>query len=75
MRVWLARDNNGDLSFYDKKPKRMKNFFLPSSRKMESLSWFVLPKDEFPEVTWENSPQEYELEYKLTFVKKGGKDD
>ena len=53
----------------------MKGFFLPSSGKMESLSWFVLPKDEFPEVTWENSPQEYELEYKLTFVKKGGQDE
>lgn len=70
MKVWLARDKNGDLAFFDRKPCRNKSFFLPKLDKMESVSWFVLPKDEFPEVTWENSPQECELEYKLTFIKK-----
>ena len=72
MRVWLARDKNGDLSFYDRKPSRKKNFFLPTTEKMKPLSWFMLPKDEFPEVTWENSPKEYDFEFKLTPIEEGG---
>lgn len=72
MIVWMARDKDGNLSIFDRKPLRKKAFFLPSTRRGELLSWWVFPKEMFPDVTWENSPIQYELEMKLTPIKEGG---
>lgn len=72
MRVWLARDENGDLSMFDKKPCRKLRFFIPCTNGGKKISWWIFPQDKFPNVTWENSPQEYELELKLTPIKEGG---
>lgn len=54
--VWIARDKDGELCLYKSKPWRCvydqfdcDEMFLP------------MDSDMFPEITWENSPKEFEL--------------
>lgn len=54
--VWIARDKDGELCLYKSKPCRCvydqfdcDEIFLP------------MDSDMFPEITWENSPKEFEL--------------
>ena len=52
--MWIARDKNKHLFIYTEKPVRDEfdsTFFTGGE-------CFELNKDEFPEVTWENSPME-----------------
>ena len=61
MRLWLARDLDGMLFLYTKKPKyhsRCEMFFAIDG------DWINLSEcnmDDFPEVTVENSPMEVEI--------------
>lgn len=52
--LWIARDSNGYLYLYDKKPfKRGLTFYA------EDDDWACcLGKDLFPKVTFENSPKQ-----------------
>jgi hypothetical protein len=58
MKLWIARDYNGELYLYTKKPKfgsdADKGFFYGDD-------WWEIDRNLFPEVTFENSPQEVEL--------------
>lgn len=77
MKVWIARDADGGLFMFSKKPKKMSTFFMRNnSEDEESTGIWPLPEACLQEVTWENSPQEFYIEincYKLiTKVKKGG---
>lgn len=60
MKLWIARDDDNALFLYDEKPIKRKHRF--------TLKWFShafkIKSQHFPEVTFENSPQEVEL--KLT---------
>lgn len=53
--VWIARDKDGELCLYKSKPSRCglcfdcDEMFLP------------MDSDMYPEITWENSPKEFEL--------------
>ena len=61
---------------FSQKPKREDRWFVAFKSKPEPISWWELPEQFFPEVTWENSPRKYELEMKftdLTFEKGGEK--
>lgn len=53
--VWIARDKNGELCLYKSKPWRCGQCF--------DFDEVFMPMDEdmFPEITWENSPKEFEL--------------
>ncbi len=51
--MWLARDENGSLWVYRTYPTRNEKYF--DSQFLDSVK---INKDEFPEVTWENSPVE-----------------
>ena len=53
LKGWIARDERSNLCLYDDipMPRRSISMFTGSVIK-------VLEKDSFPEVTWENSPQE-----------------
>lgn len=53
--MWIARDRNGCLFVYDKKPQRNTaiGFFYSDTMNIDAIS-----NDFFPEVTWENSPKE-----------------
>lgn len=74
MKVWIARDADGGLFMFSKKPKKMSTIFVRNND--ESTGIWPIPEDHLTEVTWENSPQEFYIEincYKLiTKVKKGG---
>lgn len=54
MELWIARDKSGVLALYPDKPMKMDDIW-------DSDNWFVLDRASFPEVTFENSPQEVEL--------------
>jgi hypothetical protein len=66
MKLWIARDENGQLWLFDKPP-------VLRDKKVEDTnhSWFDMAEDGiynyclscdmFPEVTFANSPQEVEL--------------
>ena len=64
MRLWIARDKDGSLILYDNAPDKRSEYFLPY------VGYNDMPLDDrmFPEVTFENSPQEVEL--KLIIVTK-----
>lgn len=55
--MWIARELNGDLWLYKKKPQKLQVIFLGGVDN-ESMQ---LPDDAFPKVIFANSPQEVEL--------------
>lgn len=57
MKMWIARDLNGDLWLYKKKPLKLQTIFLGGEHN-ESME---LPDDTFPKVIFANSPMEVEL--------------
>ena len=63
MKLWIARDLNGDLCLYDKKPKLSEEVegVWVCSQYGEFVNVIVLPSEYFPEVTFENSPVQIEL--------------
>ena len=60
MKLWIARDENGEIYLHTKKPSL---FHKIEGMKLvwNSDDWFWLDKNLFPEVTFENSPMEVEL--------------
>ena len=56
MKMYIARDPNGDLYIHAEKP-----FFANSIRGWLSDNWMTVSCNEYPEVTFENSPMEVEL--------------
>jgi hypothetical protein len=60
MKLWIARDKDGYSQLYAEKPIKKDWYFqcVPFTEK------FTISHRLFPEVTFENSPQEVELSYK-----------
>ena len=60
MKLWIARDKDGYSQLFVEKPIKKNGYFekVPNTKTF-TISWLL-----FPEVTFENSPQEVEL--KLT---------
>ena len=54
MKMWITRDFNGDLCLHMERPRLLKTMWA-------SDDWVFLNEDLFPEVTFENSPQEVEF--------------
>lgn len=59
-KMWIARDKDGTLCIYKGKPSRYEGFFDNGT----NYSTIYLESKLFPEITWENSPQEIELKIK-----------
>ena len=57
MKLWIARDKNGVLALFGDVPKQKNGVFYDP---FYDVVW-ILPKEEFPELTFKNSPQEVEL--------------
>ena len=57
MKLWIARDKDGMLYISEEKPKLFGDYFDTSIGTFYS----EIPSGLFPEVTFENSPQEVEL--------------
>lgn len=55
MKLWIARDANGELYLYEMEPIGTFDYFYSSYVSIK------IDKNLFPEVTFENSPQEVEL--------------
>ena len=56
MKLWITRDPNGDLYIHAEKP-----FFAGSIKGWLSDNWISVSCNDYPEVTFENSPMEVEL--------------
>ena len=64
MKLWIARDLDGNLCLYGKEPKlseEIEGFWVCSQYGDEIVEVIVLPSEYFPEITFKNSPQEIEL--------------
>ena len=57
MKLWIARDENGCLYLYNKPPRLERCYFLPQ----KGYDFLQLDSELFPDVTFENSPQEVEI--------------
>lgn len=60
MKLWIARDKNGELWVYDHKPIKKDEIFQ-SDFELDKCVVSELPVWGLPEVTFENSPQEIEI--------------
>lgn len=61
MELWIARDENRILCGYHEKPIRdEENRCFEQSIKDEDC--WILSMDDYPNVTWENSPQRVRIE-------------
>lgn len=60
MKLWIARDKDGDIYLHRNKP------YLRTAEiwTCDDQEYFLLEEETFPEVTFENSPQEVELKLK-----------
>lgn len=57
MKLWIARDESGELYLYDDVPEKLITYFIQQGYKNVTK----LSNDLFPEITFNNSPQEVEL--------------
>lgn len=58
MKLWVARDKNNDLYLYNRLPSLD---YYGTSFDADSDEHLMLDEGSFPEVTFENSPQQVEL--------------
>lgn len=56
MKMWIARDKNGNLFLHRDRP-----YLSRLCGVWDSDDYFRLNKADYPEVTFENSPQEVEI--------------
>lgn len=63
MKLWIARDKDGYLCLYGKKPKLSEEIEgnWVCSQYDDPVNIIILPFEYFPEVTFENSPQQVEI--------------
>lgn len=61
MKVWIARDADGGLFMYDSEPNRKDTFFMSEIAEATIRGQWPLPEGLLREVTWENSPKEFEM--------------
>jgi len=77
MKVWIARDADGGLFMYAKRPNKHGTFFLTAPEWSPNGNW-ELPEALLRDVTWENSPKEFEMVMDIFELKaqiKKGDDD
>jgi hypothetical protein len=62
MKLWIARDLDGTLWSFEECPIKKEKLFYPTKDITGRFTYYrSIPADWFPEVTFENSPQEAEL--------------
>lgn len=62
MKLWIARDFDGSLWMYKRKPAKKAHHFCPFTESdLYKVDYYYLPHKLFPEVTFENSPKVIEL--------------
>lgn len=65
MKLWIARDRDGSLWVYESKPilDSKKEYFIIIEENFGNSLSTTLPEKWFPEITFENSPRQVELNY------------
>ena len=58
MKLWIARDRDNDLRVFTSEPYERHGIFMTE---FDNDDFIFIDSDMFPEVTFENSPQEVEL--------------
>ena len=62
MKLWIARDKDETLWIFKEYPIKKEKIFHPTGDITGRFTYYrSMPTDLFPEVTFENSPQEVEL--------------
>ena len=64
MKLWIARTDSGLIAIYKRKPYKKYDYFTKKwwwHIDDSTGDYMCLPDNSFPEVTFENSPQEVEL--------------
>ena len=56
-KLWIARDKDGSLYLYSKKPHKDERMFVTNG----TGDILQLDKNSHSEITWENSPQRIEI--------------
>lgn len=69
--MWIARDKSGIVYLYEAKPIRSGVYFCPP---LGNHSMMYIGKEIYPELTYENSPQEVNLTLPTTGFDRGRKD-
>ena len=59
--MWIARDKDGTLSLFKHKPINYADRCWILHNEFEYGNFIELNSEDFPEITWENSPKEFEL--------------
>ena len=62
MKLWIARDKDGELCLYKTKPWKRVNTIYNNDEFDCDDDFMEIDSNLFPEVTFENSPQRVELE-------------
>lgn len=62
MKLWIARDKDGELCLYKTKPWKRINTIYHNDEFDCNDSFIKIDSDLFPEVTWENSPKKVKFE-------------
>ena len=60
MKMWIARDKDGELYIYNKKPQRN----IDKWGAVSISNFFKIPKTWFPTITWETDPKIAKLKLK-----------
>lgn len=60
MELWIARDKDGELYLYNKKPSRQEENFCIFH--IDGGDCCKIPDEYYPSVTWENSPKKMTIE-------------
>ena len=61
MKLWIARDKDGLLTIYNEKPELHYGEYWDGDYNTQVID---IPKEMFPEITFENSPQEVKIKLK-----------
>lgn len=62
MKLWIARDKDETLWLFEEYPIKREKLFYPTEGINGNFTYYrSMPINIFPEVTFENSPQEVEL--------------
>lgn len=62
MTLWIARDKDNSLSLFVSKPINHRDECWIPREDIDCGNYLTLPDSEYPEITFENSPQQINLQ-------------
>lgn len=62
MKLYIARDKDNTLTLFKSKPINYKDEYWMPREDVDCGNYINLPESEYPEITFENSPQQINLQ-------------